>query len=172
MSAPSAAGPAQRRRFGVTRLTAHAASLAALWWILSGGRGWHIGVPVVVIAAAASCLAAPASRWSAWGLARFLPYFFWHSLRAGIDVAFRALHPGLPIDPALMRYELHLESNEARVLMADTVTLLPGTLSVSLEEDALLVHVLNASAPHMAMLRTLEQRIGEIVPREHEARHE
>lgn len=172
MTVPSAAGSAQRRRFGVARWAAHALSLALLWGILSGGEGWHVGAPLIFVAAAASCMSMPTSRWSVWGLARFLPYFFWHSLRAGIDVAFRALHPALPIDPAIVRYDLHLDSNEARVLMADTVTLLPGTLSVDLEENVLLVHVLNASAPVMDMLGTLERRIGNLVLEEHLARRE
>jgi multicomponent Na+:H+ antiporter subunit E len=133
---------------------------AALWAILSGSEGWSIGVPVIFIATAATSLVTPANRWSLAGLARFLPYFIWNSLRGGVDVAARALHPGLPIDPAVLRYEMRLDSIEARVLMADTVTLLPGTLSADLQGKVLLVHVLNASGPFMERLGTLEQRVG------------
>jgi multicomponent Na+:H+ antiporter subunit E len=46
--------------------------------------------------------------------------------------------------------------------MADTVTLLPGTLSAELQGNILLVHVLNASGPYMQTLSTLERRIGDL----------
>jgi multicomponent Na+:H+ antiporter subunit E len=147
-----------------------ASGFAVLWAILSGGEGWSIGVPAIFIATAASPLLTPASRWSLPGLARFIPYFFWNSLRGGIDVAARALNPGLPIDPAVLRYEMRLDSTVARVLMADTVTLLPGTLSADLQGNVLLVHVLNRSGPVMDMLGTLEQRVGDLVRHNDKAR--
>lgn len=160
----------QRRRFSVARFTAHTLGFAALWAILSEGKGWAVGVPVVFIATAASSLVTPASRWSLAGLVRFLPYFVWNSLRGGVDVAARALNPRLPIDPAIVHYEIRLDSTEARVLMADTVTLLPGTLTADLKGNVLLVHVLNASGPFMDMLGTLEQRVGDLFRHNHKAR--
>lgn len=96
------------------------------------------------------------------GLIRFLPYFVWNSLRGGVDVAVRVLHPQLPIEPALVRYELRLRDSAARVLMADTVTLLPGTLSADLDDHVLVVHVLNAGAPFDEVLEVLEQRVADL----------
>ncbi len=154
----------------VARLLVRASGFAALWAILGGGEGWSIGVPVIFIAAAAAPVVAPASRWSLAGLARFVPYFFWNSLRGGVDVAARALHPGLPIDPAVLRYEMRLESSVARVLMANTVTLLPGTLSADLQGNVLSVHVLNVSGAVTDMLETLERRVGDLVRHDAEAR--
>ena len=132
MSHSSRRRAGQRIRTSVARLIVRALGFAALWAILSGGEGWSIGVPAIVIATAASPLVTPASRWSLAGLARFIPYFLWNSLRGGVDVAARALNPGLPIDPGVFRYEMTLDSTVARGLMADTVTLLPGTLSADL----------------------------------------
>jgi len=154
----------QRERMNAVRFSVHALTLAALWAILADGRGWGVGVPFVLLATVASCLIAPMSRWSLSGLARFIPYFIWNSLRGGIDVAYRVFHPKLPIDPALVRYELRLNHVAARVLMANSVTLLPGTLSASLDGNVLVVHVLNAGAPTVEALETLEQRIAEVFP--------
>ena len=162
MSVPPRSGARQGRHINVARLTAHTLGLAALWSILSGAQGWSVGIPVILIATVASSLLTPTYRWSLAGAARFLPYFIWNSLRGGIDVAARALNPGLPIDPAVVRYELRLDCTVARVLMANTVTLLPGTLSAELQGNILLVHVLNASGPYMDTLSTLERRIGDL----------
>lgn len=162
MSFPSRGHAGQRRRLSVARLILRVLGFVALWAILSGGEGWGVGVPVIFIATAASSLVTPANRWSLAGLARFLPYFVWNSLRGGVDVAARALNPALPIDPAVVRYEMRLVSAEARVLMADTVTLLPGTLSADLQGNVLFVHVLNASGFSMGTLDTLQQRVADL----------
>lgn len=170
MSVPSRGRGGQRRHISVGRFVAHALGFAVLWAILSGGRGWSFGVPVILVATLASSLATPTNRWSLAGVAHFLPYFVWNSLRGGVDVAARALHPGLPIDPAVVRYEMQLDSTEARVLMMNTVTLLPGTLSADLQGNVLLVHVLNVSGLSMDTLRTLERRVRGLFRQGHEAR--
>lgn len=146
----------------VIPLAKRALGFAVLWAILTDGTGWRIGFPIVCLAVAASSFpitARAASRLSLAGLARFIPYFAWSSLRGGVDVAARALSPKLPINPAVVRYQMGLESVEARVLMANTVTLLPGTLSVDLRENVLLVHVLNTSSSISALLDVHERHI-------------
>lgn len=169
MSVPSRSHAGQRKRTSAARLMVRVLGFAGLWAILSGGEGWVVGVPAILIATAAVPLITPASRWSLPGLARFIPYFLWNSLRGGVDVAARALHPGLPIDPAVLHYEMRLDSTAARVLMANAVTLLPGTLSADLQGNVLSVHVLNASSPVMDMLDTLESRVADLVRPDDEA---
>lgn len=144
----------------------HVLLFAALWGILSNGRGWAFGVPVVLLAATVSCVLVPRTRLSLAGLVRFVPYFAWNSLRGGIDVASRALHPHMPIDPALLRYELQLDDAVARVVMANVVTLLPGTLSVDLQGNVLLVHVLNAGGPFPEAFRLLEGHVADLFGRQ------
>jgi multicomponent Na+:H+ antiporter subunit E len=96
-------------------------------------------------------------RWQA--LPSFALFFFHQALLGGIDVAWRALHPQLPIKPGFLRHPLHLEPLAARLLMAWTVSLLPGTLSVELETDCLEIHSLNTDLPDQA-LAALEAKIG------------
>lgn len=154
---------------GTARLTARAFVFAILWAVLSDGDGWGIGLPVVLIATAASWRVSPGVRLSITGLLRFLPYFFWNSLRGGFDVAVRALHPRLPINPALTRYGLRLDDPAARIVMANTVTLLPGTLSAELEGDVLHVHVLYQRGGIATMLETLERRVADLFGQDLEA---
>ena len=61
-------------------------------------------------------------------------------LRANLDMARRVLTPSLPIRPAMVRINTSLRSDLGRLVLANSITLTPGTLSVDVEDDVLLVH--------------------------------
>ena len=135
---------------------------ALLWWILTEGAmySWLVGVPVVLFAALASGALLPGTSWSLHGILRFVPFFLWHSLRGGVDVAGRALHPRLPISPGLLKHQWRLPTGLPRVFMANTVSLLPGTLSAELDEEFLQVHVLDLSGAFESELAVIEVRVA------------
>jgi multicomponent Na+:H+ antiporter subunit E len=135
---------------------------ALLWWILTDGAqgSWPVGVPVVLLALFASIKLMPAASWSLPGIARFVPFFLWHSLRAGADVAGRALRPRMPISPALIDWPWRLPPGLPRVLMANTVSLLPGTLSAELNDACLRVHVLDDRHSFESEFLVIEARVA------------
>lgn len=139
-------------------------AFALLWWVLTDGDhgSWVIGVPTVVAATVASLRLMPGKlrRWRLAGMMRFFPFFFWQSVRGSIDVAVRALHPHLPLAPAVVQYRLRLPDDLARVFLVNTVSLLPGSLSAELQGDHLTVHVLDGSLPMGATLQSLEARVA------------
>lgn len=47
------------------------------------------------------------------------------------------------IEPAVVRFKADLRTNAARVMLADSITLTPGTITVSLEGDEYVVHCLD-----------------------------
>ena len=152
-----------------SRLAARALSFGVVWAILTGGQGWAVGVPVILLASATTPPLQRVSRGSITGLFRFLPYFVWNSLLGGIDVAWRALHPRLPIEPRLLEYEMALDLPAARILMANTVTLLPGTLSADLRGRILVVHVLDGHSSIAERLADLERRVADLFGLDHGA---
>ncbi len=89
-----------------------------------------------------------------------MPFFLINSLLGGADVAWRALHPDLPIAPDLLKYLLRLPPGLPRVFMANTVSLLPGTLSAALDQNILRIHVLDSRRDVLAELEALEQRVA------------
>lgn len=136
--------------------------LAFVWWILVEGNraSWYIGAPAVLLSATASAaLLSPVSfRW--YELVRFVPYFLIRSLLGGVDVAWRALHPGMPIDPHLVKYPIKLPPGLPRAFLANSVSLLPGTLTARIGSKSLDVHVLSRRKGIMSELERLEQRVG------------
>jgi multicomponent Na+:H+ antiporter subunit E len=61
-------------------------------------------------------------------------------LRANLDMARRVLTPSLPIRPEMVRISTSLRSDLGRLVLANSITLTPGTLSVDVEDNTLLVH--------------------------------
>lgn len=49
------------------------------------------------------------------------------------------------IEPAVVRFKTDLKTPQARILLANSITLTPGTITVSLEEDEYVVHCLDKS---------------------------
>ena len=82
--------------------------LAGLWWVLTNGSlaSWLVGLPAVAGAVWAQARLSGTSGLpiSLGGLARFVPFFLWHSLRGGVDVALRTLAPRARIRPGFIRY--------------------------------------------------------------------
>lgn len=138
--------------------------LAGIWWGLSGGApaSWWIGVPAVLLATAASVALLPPIPLVWHELPRFIPFFLARSLSGGVDVAWRALHPSLPIAPVLVEYPLQLPPGLPRVFMANSVSLLPGTLSAALDQSLLKVHLLDGRKDFLAELKDLEQRVARL----------
>jgi multicomponent Na+:H+ antiporter subunit E len=138
----------------------------ALWWVLAEGeaKGWAVAAASVGGATLASLILLPpgSRRLRVAALARFVPFFLRESVRGGIDVARRALHPRLPLSPGFIEYRLRLPAGPARVLFATTISLLPGTVSAQLGETHLRVHLLDRSRPVQARLRELEERVASV----------
>ncbi|CDF59387.1 cation antiporter [Thermobrachium celere DSM 8682] len=49
--------------------------------------------------------------------------------------------PSLPISPKIYEVKTELKSNIAKALLANSITLTPGTISVDLDEDTIYIHV-------------------------------
>ena len=133
-----------------------------LWWVLTDGTAgsWWIGAPAVAGAVIISVTLVPPLG-LVWREAMgFVPFFLWHSLKGGVDVAWRAFHPRLPITPELIEYPLRLPPGLPRIILVNTVSLLPGTLSAELGGQVLKVHVLDSLGDFLAELEALEQRVG------------
>lgn len=79
-------------------------------------------------------------------LVRFWIYLSGEIVKANIDVIRRILRPGKSISPQLVRLPLPQKSDLARVIYANAITLTPGTVTLHLDEDTILVHALSREA--------------------------
>lgn len=135
---------------------------ALAWWLLTGGRpdSWIVGVPAIVAAAGFSACVLPPLPFSLRGAVRFAAFFAVSSLRGALDVSRRALHWRLPLDPGVLEHQTRLGLPAAVVAMANTTSLLPGTMVADLTEDRLLVHALDAGSDIAANLEQAERHVA------------
>jgi len=77
-------------------------------------------------------------------LLRYLLHFIKALLLANLDMARRVLSPSLPLNPAVVEVETGLQSRLGRLLLANSITLTPGTLTVDVIDNRLLVHWVDA----------------------------
>jgi multicomponent Na+:H+ antiporter subunit E len=71
---------------------------------------------------------------------QYLVDFFRALIIANVEMARRILTPSLPIRPEMVEVQTSLQSPLGRMLLANTITLTPGTLTVDVKGDKLLVH--------------------------------
>jgi len=125
-------------------------ALVVVWVLWSG----HY-TPLVLTLGAASCalvvflsyrmgIVDEEGQPLSWGVRPlvYLPWLVVEVVKANVDVAARVM--GLkPVAPTLHRIPVPHKTDLGRVLYADSITLTPGTVSIELEEDSVLVHAIS-----------------------------
>ena len=127
--------------------------LLFLLWLLLNGR-----VTVEIIAIGAGVTAALAlfmARFLGWNVRRerellrvaplFLLYLLnllWETIKAAATVLLVALTPSLHPEPVLVEFRSGLPREYQNVILANSITLTPGTITVFQEGDRFLVHAL------------------------------
>lgn len=69
----------------------------------------------------------------------------WEVIKANMAMIRMTVAPDIEPDPVIVKIHTKLQSKTARVLLANSITLTPGTITVSLEDDELMVHCLDKS---------------------------
>lgn len=70
----------------------------------------------------------------------YLPYFIYKLIEANISLAKIVLDPKLPINPGFVTIQTGLEEDLAKLTLANSITLTPGTLTVDVDGQDILIH--------------------------------
>lgn len=102
-----------------------------------------------------------------WLLLKYMLLVLWEIMIANVVVAKMILSRADKLQPGFIAYELKLRSPIAISLLANTISLTPGTVSCDLSEDGhtLLIHALHiddAEAIKADIARKFEQSLEEI----------
>jgi multicomponent Na+:H+ antiporter subunit E len=156
---------------GEGSLVLHAVSLGLVlfgtWLLLSG-----IYTPLLIGLGAVSCLAVVgiAHRMDVvdreghpihlgW---RALTYWMWLTVeivKANIDVARRILDPKMPIDPVLVTVKASQSSELGLVIHANSITLTPGTVSIRVADNSILVHAITTEMAEDVQSGAMDRRV-------------
>jgi len=151
--------------------------LFGTWLVLSPKRDlFHLGLGAATAAAVAvltarlvaqpPALGAPHSghtllRQMPWH--RFLGYLPWLASQvvvASLQVAYIVLHPRLPISPRVVRITAPYPHTLARLTLANSITLTPGTVTLDVEGDTFLVHALTEDGSRELQRGAMSDRVS------------
>jgi len=93
---------------------------------------------------------------------RFLPWLLWQIVLANIDLALRTLHPKMPINPILINIKNNLKSDLGMVILANSITLTPGTVTIDVNENKFLIHVISEKAAQSLISGEMQARVKKI----------
>jgi len=127
-----------------------------VWLALTGTLEWEEIPAGLVISTLAAALGW--KRFSQVGLSAltpkkviffllYIPVFFWEMIKANFDVAYRVIHPRMPIRPGVVRIKTGLKSDAGKFALANSITLTPGTLTMDVRGEDLLIHWINVRSP-------------------------
>ena len=88
-------------------------------------------------------------------------------VKANIDVTRRVLSPSMPINPGIVKVDTRLKSKMARLILANSITLTPGTFTLEVHEDSFYIHWIDVKHAEEAqatedLVRKFEKLLEEI----------
>ncbi len=145
----------------------------AIWLLLSGRfDAFHLvlgAVSCALVAAFSADLLLPSPDlprmpgvW--WRFIKYIPWLLYQVLVANIHVMYLVFHPRMMelIDPQIMEFDSRLKSDMARVTLANSITLTPGTITIYISlYGHITFHVIDIESGK-TLPWIMEARIGEV----------
>jgi len=100
-----------------------------------------------------------------WGLVGYLPWLFVRVLKSGLHLSRLILDPALPIAPRLIQHQSALESDGEVVILGNSITLTPGTITVEVSSGELVVHTIDDLSSRDLTDGTFERKISRMFRR-------
>jgi multicomponent Na+:H+ antiporter subunit E len=98
-------------------------------------------------------------------IGRLFIYVFWlikEIVLAALQVARYVLDPKMPIDPSFLEFHAELPNAGSQVVLANSITLTPGTLTVDITEGVFLVHSLSDTSSTSLVEGTMPQNVAKL----------
>jgi multicomponent Na+:H+ antiporter subunit E len=92
----------------------------------------------------------------------YLPWLLCQITLANIDVAYRVLHPKMPIEPRIINFKTNLKTDLALTILANSITLTPGTVTVDIKDSEYFVHALSKKAADGLLAGNMQARVKHI----------
>lgn len=151
------------------------AALFGFWLVLTAGLGeWSVLVGLVLAVAiglSASRLLAQADQQALkagelFGLFAYAIRLVRLIIPAAWQVLRLVMRREIPVDPVVIKHRTVLKRPLARVALANSITLTPGTHCVDLDDDRLTIHCLERRFAEPIVEGHLEQRLARLLERQ------
>ena len=99
-----------------------------------------------------------------WRLPHYWVWLLIEIIKANIDVARRIIDPKMPIEPHLFEIPMTQKTDLGRVIFANSITLTPGTVSLDIGNDTILVHALTQAGEDGLATGEMDAKVTELEP--------
>ena len=168
--APDSSAEIQTTRAYVARVVLLTILLAAAWLLWSG-----FFKPLMLAFGAFSCalVLITAHRMHLFDtdvfqlrfMSRLIRFWFWlgrEIVRSSLDVTRIVLNPKLPIKPTVTEFDSHCGHPVDRVILGNSITLTPGTLTLSIDGQHFTVHALTEAGARDIEGGEMDRRVSEL----------
>lgn len=96
---------------------------------------------------------------------RLIVYLVWlvgEIIKSGVYVTYVVLHPKMPIQPMLVRFTSKQPNVLARVILGNSITLTPGTITLDIQGDRFVVHALTRDTEEGLVSGDMESRVAQL----------
>jgi len=147
-----------------------AASLMFFWIMLSGDFGLlnlTLGfVSVLLVVSISRRMDVVDQESQTFQLSTRLPvYWAWLALKvvkSNLEVTRRIWTPGKSISPNLVRLKVSQQTALGKVIYANSITLTPGTVTLAIEDDEILVHALSRADAAALQSGEMDRKVREL----------
>ena len=156
----------------VTRLVMLLVSLTGFWALLSGqfhntlllatGAVSIIGVGLLAAYRMQIVDDDLATRTTWIRLVVYVPYLTWEIILANWDVLKRVWDPVMPIEPRMIRIPYSTKTAFGTTTYANSITLTPGTVTVEVDRETMLIHALSREAEDGLREGTMEREVKKL----------
>ena len=142
-------------------------ALFVFWVFLSASFEWrHLGLGLIFSFAVAwlnSGHSPFVPKFRLWlRILLYLPWLFYKILQSSLHLSKLILHPELPIAPQLISVESKLNQKAAVVLLGNSITLTPGTITAVVDRNNLIVHAIDKVLCEDVASKQMESKIADI----------
>ncbi|MCU0538479.1 MAG: Na+/H+ antiporter subunit E [Desulfobacterales bacterium] len=92
----------------------------------------------------------------------YIPWLLWQIALSGIYVAGVVLNPHPRLAPTIVRFTSRQPGVVARVILGNSITLTPGTITLAINGDLFTVHALTADTAAGLISGDMESRVGRL----------
>ncbi len=94
----------------------------------------------------------------------YILIFLRELVKSTLDVAVRVISPSLPINPGIVKVKTKLKSRLGRIVLANSITLTPGTMTVETDGEYFYIHWIDIQADDIdaasaAIVHTFEKHL-------------
>ena len=94
-----------------------------------------------------------------WSVFSYIPWLILEIIKADLDVAKRVILGGSSIDPAVLEVKSTQKTELGQVIFANSITLTPGTTTMRIEDDTLLIHTVAREVGEDLLKGDMDRRV-------------